>query len=204
MTLIKTNDPSEYGKTRSTGIGAVTFDEDGIADVNPDDAQTLTQVSSSLSLVTEVPFQEDKNPLLPNVDSTFIEANKLVVDELGLKQGDQLDLSEGKVDQEIEDITEAFKTPVEFTIQPTTVTEITEEVVEQASSIVVQDDITSIQSESKATEAEVATIKAALEEKNMSELRSYLIELNVDESEFSQFKGKDAKPGLIEFILTKI
>lgn len=54
-------------------------------------------------------------------------------------------------------------------------------------------------------DAEKAQIKAALETKGMNELREYCSNvLKLNEEEYAHFKGKDDKPKLVEFILSKV
>lgn len=200
MTLIKTEDSNEFGKTRETGFGPISFDETGIADVTPEAAQTLTSVSPTLSIY-EGEF-ESKEPVDPSTltgDEVITDTSKVI--EPIIPAAEPI-IETPVITESVIQQSPVIEPVIEETTQSTeeVVTETAEETTEE--SVVIEPVVEETQSATSSTEDE--QIKASLEGKNMTELRDLLAGLNVPVSEYDHFKGKDAKPELIAFILTKL
>lgn len=169
MALIKTKLLHERGMQRQTSFGIVTFDQDGVAEVEQSVAQQLCKVSPSLIMLDQHKQPINKQPQSPS--------------------GDQI-----------------VTGPIETAPTPTVNSVVNEPSTGDPQQDDLQDDPQIQSVVTQEGDDEISLIRQSLEQKTMSEIRQILVEANVDENEYNQeqFKGKDGKPALIEFVIDKL
>jgi Mg-chelatase subunit ChlI len=98
MAKVKTLLADEYGKRRSTGLGALYFDKDGIAEIDDiEKARRLCLVSRTLTLVEE----KDKTEKPSNDQKVKSEEEKTSTKQKDKPEDDQKVKSEEEEDAEI-------------------------------------------------------------------------------------------------------
>ena len=190
MAKIKTLDPAEYGKTRTTGLGTLNFNDEGVAELEDQEAaEKLCRISSTLSLLREeTPSKGDTDPAMKIVGDSKDATPTGSVGDVDPPEGQETDKGEGDPD------------PVDGQGDPDPNADNGEETGDPDPGTPETGDTDPVV-EYTAEEKEALT--EALNEKKIDDLRDICKDGGLNEEEYKDFKGAEGKIQLIKLIIDK-